>query len=256
MTPHVRPDSPVATEVIPSPNHGERRGVRRPDMLILHYTGMPDARQALERLCNPASEVSAHYFVFENGDVAQLVPEARRAWHAGAGSWHGDTDINSSSIGIEIANPGHDGGLPPFPDAQIAHVIALARDIAARWSILPERILAHSDVAPGRKQDPGERFPWARLHADGVGHWVDPAPIRDGPGMSRSDHGEAVEEIQAMLASYGYGIPRTGAFDQATEAVVTAFQRHFRPARVDGVADPSTLATLRELIAARPSAAG
>jgi N-acetylmuramoyl-L-alanine amidase len=250
------PESRVAAKVFPSPNHGARAGERRPDMLILHYTGMPDAHQALERLCNPASEVSAHYFVFENGDVVQLVPEARRAWHAGAGFWEGETDINSRSIGIEIANPGHDGGLPPFPEAQIARVIALARDVAARWSIPPVRVLAHSDVAPGRKQDPGERFPWARLHTEGVGHWVAPAPISDGPGLSRGDRGEHVEELQAMLASYGYGISPRGAFDEATEAVVAAFQRHFRPARVDGVADASTLATLRDLIASRLSAAG
>jgi N-acetylmuramoyl-L-alanine amidase len=248
------PDSPVAATFIPSPNYGERRGGRRPDMLILHYTGMPDAREALEWLCNPASQVSAHYFVFEDGDVVQLVSEARRAWHAGAGSWDGETDINSRSIGIEIANPGHDGGLPPFPAAQIATVIALARDIAGRWSIPPERVLAHSDVAPGRKQDPGERFPWARLHAEGVGHWVDPAPIDNSSQLSRGDRGKPVEELQAMLASYGYGSPRTGAFDEAIEAVVAAFQRHFRPARVDGVADASTLATLRELIASRPGA--
>jgi N-acetylmuramoyl-L-alanine amidase len=254
MTLNVRPDSPIATEVIPSPNHGERRDSRRPGMLILHYTGMPDARESLEWLRNPTSEVSAHYFVFENGDVAQLVPEARRAWHAGAGSWNGETDINSRSIGIEIANPGHDGDLPPFPEAQIARVIALARDVAVRWSIPPERVLAHSDIAPGRKQDPGERFPWARLHAEGVGHWVNPAPISDAPSLSRGDRGEPVAELQAMLASYGYGISPRGAFDEATEAVVAAFQRHFRPARVDGVADASTLATLRELIASRPSA--
>lgn len=251
-----RLDSRVAAEVIPSPNHGERRNGRRPDMLILHYTGMPDARQALEWLCNPASEVSAHYFVFENGDVAQLVPETRRAWHAGAGSWNEETDINSCSIGIEIANPGHDGGLPPFPEAQIVRVIALAGDVVARWSISPDRVLAHSDVAPSRKQDPGERFPWARLHAKGVGHWVDPAPIDDGPCMSRGDGGEPVEGLQALLASYGYGISRTGAFDETTEAVVTAFQRHFRPARIDGVVDTSTLATLRDLITSRPGATG
>ena len=256
MTPQSPSDSPVVAEVIPSPNHGERRDGRRPDMLILHYTGMPDARQALEWLCDPASEVSAHYFVFENGDVAQLVPEVRRAWHAGRGSWNGETDINSRSIGIEIANPGHDGGLPPFAEAQIARVIALARELVARWSIPPERVLAHSDVAPGRKQDPGERFPWSQLHAEGVGHWVDPTPIIEGPCLSRGDRGDTVEALQAMLASYGYGIPQSGAFDDETEAVVTAFQRHFRPARVDGVADTSTLATLRDLIVSRPGAAG
>jgi N-acetylmuramoyl-L-alanine amidase len=222
-------------------------------MLLLHYTGMPGAEEALAWLCNPASGVSSHYFVFEDGRVAQLVPEARRAWHAGAGSWGADHDINSCSIGVEIANPGHDGGLPPFPEAQIAGVIRLARDIVARRSIPPERVLAHSDVAPGRKQDPGERFPWAELHRAGVGHWVEPVPIRDGPSLARGERSAEVDAAQAMLAQYGYGVPQSGVFDDATEAVVAAFQRHFRPERVDGVADASTLATLRDLLAARPS---
>jgi N-acetylmuramoyl-L-alanine amidase len=248
-----RADSAVATEVLASPSHGERRDGRRPDMLLLHYTGMPDAQGALEWLRNPASGVSAHYFVFEDGRVAQLVPETLRAWHAGAGSWGGDHDINSCSIGIEIANPGHDGGLPPFPDAQIASVIALGKDIVGRWSMAPDRVLAHSDVAPGRKQDPGERFPWADLHRAGLGHWVEPAPVRAGRSLSRGDKGPNVETAQAMFAQYGYGVALSGIFDEATEAVVAAFQRHFRPERVDGVADESTLATLRGLIASRPA---
>jgi N-acetylmuramoyl-L-alanine amidase len=254
MTSHERADTPVAAGVVASPNHGERRNSRRPDMLLLHYTGMPAAEEALAWLCNPASGVSSHYFVFENGRVTQLVPEARRAWHAGAGSWGGDHDINSCSIGVEIANPGHDGGLPPFPEAQIAGVVRLAKDIVARWSIPPERVLGHSDVAPGRKQDPGERFPWAGLHRAGVGHWVEPAPIRDGRSLARGARSAEVEAAQAMLAQYGYGVPLSGVFDDATEAVVAAFQRHFRPERVDGVADASTLATLRDLLAALPSA--
>jgi N-acetylmuramoyl-L-alanine amidase len=253
MTSHERADTPIAAEVLASPNHGDRRNGRRPDMLLFHYTGMPRAEEALAWLCDPASGVSSHYFVFEDGRVAQLVPEARRAWHAGAASWGGDHDINSCSIGVEIANPGHDGGLPPFPEAQIGGVIALAQDIVARRSIPPERVLAHSDVAPGRKQDPGERFPWAELHRAGVGHWVEPAPIRDGRSLARGERSAPVEATQAMLAQYGYGVPQSGVFDDATEAVVAAFQRHFRPERVDGVADPSTLATLRDLLAARPS---
>jgi N-acetylmuramoyl-L-alanine amidase len=247
------PDSPVAAKVFPSPNHSERKDGRRPDILLLHYTGMPDETEALQWLCNPVSQVSSHYFVFEDGRVVQLVPEARRAWHAGTGSWGADHDINSCSIGVEIANPGHDGGLPPFPAAQIAGVIALAQDIVARWSIAPERVLAHSDVAPGRKQDPGERFPWADLHPAGVGHWVEPVPIRDGRSLARGHQSAEVEAAQAMLGQYGYGVPLSGVFDDATEAVVAAFQRHFRPERVDGVADASTLATLRDLLAARPS---
>jgi N-acetylmuramoyl-L-alanine amidase len=253
MSERLAPNSPIAAKVFPSPNHGERRDGRRPTMLILHYTGMPDEGEALQWLCNPISQVSAHYFVFADGRVLQLVPEARRAWHAGLSSWEGDTDINSSSIGIEIANAGHPGGLPPFPDPQVEAVIALARDVAARWRIAPQRILAHSDVAPGRKLDPGEAFPWERLHGAGVGHWVPAAPIRDGRFFTRGDRGMPVEALQAMFALYGYGVKITGTFDEDTEKAVAAFQRHFRPERVDGVADASTITTLRDLIAARPS---
>jgi N-acetylmuramoyl-L-alanine amidase len=248
------PDCTVAAKVFPSPNHGERAGGRRPDMLLLHYTGMPTAAEALQRLCNPIAEVSAHYFVFEDGRILQLAPEARRAWHGGAGAWAGETDINSCSIGIEIAHPGHDGGLPPYPERQIDGVIGLCRDIASRWAIRPERVLAHSDVAPDRKEDPGEVFPWRRLHEGGVGHWVEPAPIRDGRFFARGEAGQPIEALQAMLALYGYGIEISGIFDARTEKVVAAFQRHFRPARVDGIADASTITTLRDLLASRPSA--
>ena len=247
------PDSPLAARVFPSPNHGERREGRRPDMLVLHYTNMPVAGEALQWLCNPLSEVSAHYFVFEDGHVVQMVPEGRRAWHAGRGGWGRDTDINSCSIGIEIANAGHLGGLPPYPDPQIAAVRALGLDIARRWGIPADRVLAHSDVAPGRKEDPGERFPWAALHAGGLGHLVPPAPIRDGRFFAPGDGGQPVEALQAMFALYGYQLPVTGHFDAATRDVVAAFQRHFRQARVDGVADASTITTLRDLIAARPA---
>jgi N-acetylmuramoyl-L-alanine amidase len=237
---------------MPSPNHGERREDRRPDMLLLHYTGMPRTDEALAWLCDPGSSVSCHYFVFEDGRVVQLVPEARRAWHAGAASWGADRDINSCSIGVEIANPGHDGGLPAYPEAQIASVAALGRDIAARWSIPPERVLAHSDVAPGRKQDPGERFAWAELNGAGLGHWVQPAPVRGDRALRLGEQGAAVSALQALLACYGYGIAPSGVFDECTAAVVAAFQRHFRPARVDGIADESTLATLQALIDALP----
>ncbi len=253
MTSPWRADSPVAAEVLPSPNHGERREDRRPDMLLLHYTGMPRTDEALAWLCDPASSVSCHYFVFEDGRVVQMVPEARRAWHAGAASWGADRDINSCSIGVEIANPGHDGGLPPFPAPQIAAVTALGRDIVGRWSIPPERMLAHSDVAPGRKQDPGERFPWAELNGAGLGHWVQPAPVRGDRALRLGERGAAVSALQALLARYGYGIAPSGVFDEGTAAVVAAFQRHFRPARVDGIADESTLATLQALIDALPS---
>ena len=221
-------------------------------MLVLHYTGMASAQAALERLCARESEVSSHYLAFEDGTIFQLVAEARRASHAGVSSWEGDTDINSRSIGIEIANPGHDAGCPDFPEAQIAAVIALCRDILARRPMRPDRVVGHSDVAPRRKNDPGEKFPWRRLHAAGAGHWIEPVPISDDRGFALGDHGPAVAEFQGALARYGYGIAASGTFDAAMGDVVVAFQRHFRPARVDGIADHSTIATLARLLAARP----
>ena len=248
----LRPDCRVPARVLPSPNHGERKGGRRPDLLLLHYTGMADAASAIRRLRDPAAEVSSHYVVLETGRIVQLVPEAARAWHAGVSTWAGETDLNSLSVGIEIVNPGHDGGCPDFPAAQINAVTALCADIAARWSIPPQRVLGHSDVAPGRKVDPGERFPWDRLHAAGVGHWVPPAEAVTGPTYRAGDEGQPVQAVQALLRLYGYGLDVTGVFDARTETVVAAFQRHFRPARVDGIADPGTLATLRDLLRALP----
>jgi N-acetylmuramoyl-L-alanine amidase len=246
------PDSCVVAEVAPSPNHGERRDGGRPDMIVLHYTGMQDAEAALELLRARGSEVSAHYFVFEDGRIVQMVQESRRAWHAGKSSWSGETDVNSCSIGIEIANPGHDHGYPDFPKRQIAAVTALCRSIQTRNTIPPARVLAHSDVAPSRKQDPGEKFPWRTLYDSGVGHWVKPAPIMNfGQSQSPGDRGDAVAALQKALAEYGYGVETSGEYDSLTYDAVTAFQRHFRPERIDGIADPSTRSTLQELLASR-----
>jgi len=242
-------ESSVAAEVRPSPNHDQRRGRLRADMIVLHYTGMPDAAGAFDLLCSPQSKVSAHYFVFEDGYIVQMVEESRRAWHAGTSFWAGETDINSCSIGIEIANPGHDYGYPDFPKRQIAAVIALCRSIQTRHAVPPARVLAHSDVAPSRKQDPGEKFPWRTLSDSGVGHWVNPAPIIEGALLVLGDRGDAVAAMQEGLSKYGYGIALSRTYDSATQAVVTAFQRHFRPERVDGIGDESTRATLRELLA-------
>lgn len=255
MTDPFRPDSKLVSDIAASPNHEERAHGRTPDMLLLHYTGMKSALAALARLreASGTERVSAHYFVDEDGTITQLVPEARRAWHAGLARWNGENDINSCSIGIEIVNPGHDFGYPDFPPHQIDAVIALCRDVIARNGIRADRVLAHSDVAPGRKQDPGEKFPWDRLHGAGVGHWVAPAPIMDAPHLAVGDCGETVSMLQMKLADYGYGISVTGNFDATTRDVVTAFQRHFRPARIDGVADASTLTTLTDLLAARPN---
>ena len=236
---------------IASPNHNERRtGI---DMLVLHYTGMADAAAALARLTDPRSQVSSHYLVDAEGEVYALVPEGRRAWHAGASSWRGKTDLNSCSIGIEIDHPGHEGGNPPFPKAQVGAVIALCRELVGRHPIAPGRILAHSDIAPRRKQDPGERFPWDVLHRAGLGHYVEPAPMSDGRGLGMGDDGAEVEELQSLLAGYGYAVEVTGSFGVQTHGVVEAFQRHFRQALVDGRADQSTLDTLRRLVATLPS---
>jgi N-acetylmuramoyl-L-alanine amidase len=178
-----------------------------------------------------------------------------RAWHAGESTWAGENDINSRSIGIEIVNPGHEFGYCNFPLRQTAAVISLCKSILTRRGpIGADRILGHSDVAPVRKQDPGEKFPWELLSESGVGHWVRPAPLGlEGPSLKPGDRGEPVARLQRTLASYGYGIAETGTYDDATGIVVTAFQRHFRPARVDGIADASTLLTLRALIETKPA---
>ena len=248
----LRPDSCIVAEVKPSPNHSERRGNVLPDMIVLHYTGTRDNEAAIRHLCSPASDVSAHYVVLQEGHIVQLVSESRRAWHAGVSTWSGENDINSHSIGIEIANPGHDNGYPDFPRRQIAAVTALCRSIATRHQIPADRVLAHSDVAPARKVDPGEKFPWKLLAESGIGLWVNPAPLSStGPIYVLGETNPAIEEIQRLLARYGYNVAPTGYLDGTTRDAVAAFQRHFRPARVDGVVDVSTTATLKALLAKR-----
>ena len=240
-------------EVCVSPNFGARRDDMQPNCLILHYTGMESGVAAQNWLCATESEVSSHYLVHEDGRVVQMVRESDRAWHAGAGTWKGRSDVNSFSIGIEIVNCGPLANFPEFPDVQIDAVAALACDICARHAISPECVLAHSDVAPGRKIDPGERFPWARLHEMGVGHHVAPSPIQGGRFLAPGDRGEPVEALQSMLSLYGYDLEINGLFADQTRIVVEAFQRHFRPAKVDGVADRSTIETLHRLLSALPS---
>ncbi|MGN7959969.1 N-acetylmuramoyl-L-alanine amidase [Brucella sp. 22210] len=235
----------------PSPNFGPRRDGKTPVYLILHYTGLATAQEAVDILKSPEMQVSAHYLVHEDGQVAQMVSEKARAWHAGKSFWKGETDINSASIGIEIVNPGNLEDYPPFKDEQIEAVIGLCRDICERYAILPENVLAHSDIAPARKTDPGHNFPWKRLYEAGIGHFIEPTPIRGGRFLARGEQGQPVEALQSMLALYGYGIEITGIFDEATEIVVKAFQRHFRTQNVDGVADVSTIDTLYRLIFSR-----
>jgi N-acetylmuramoyl-L-alanine amidase len=238
----------------PSPNHGARAAGKPIDILLLHYTGMISGERALAWLANPQSQVSAHYFVGEDGRIVQMVEESQRAWHAGQSFWAGESDINSRSIGIEVANPGHEFGYRGFPRVQIAAVVALCRDILARHAIPPTRVLAHSDVAPTRKEDPGELFPWGELNADGVGHWVMPEQVVAGPLLQLGDSGVEVADLKQRFRRYGYDLGAESLFDEETAAVVRAFQRHFRPALVDGIADVSTLATLDKLSAALPAA--
>jgi N-acetylmuramoyl-L-alanine amidase len=234
-----------------SPNFEERRAGAKPTILLLHYTGVATCEKAIDWLSRPESKVSCHYVVNEAGTIWQMVAEDKRAWHAGVGSWQGDDDVNSTSIGIEIQNPGHGGGYPEFPEAQMQAVEALSKDIIARHGIKRERVLGHSDIAPGRKIDPGEKFDWERLAKAGVGHWVEPEPV--GPLIAEiSDKADwdRIVHAQSLLRSYGYGIEVTGENDKQSRTVVAAFQRHFRPARVHGLIDDSTVITLERLIQA------
>jgi len=196
-------------------------------MLIIHYTGMVSAEAALDRLCDPASEVSAHYLIDEDGTTWRLVPEDRRAWHAGRAFWAGETDINSRSIGIELANPGHEHGYRPFPDAQMKALERLCRDILSRFPIPSHLVLGHADVAPGRKHDPGELFDWQRLAAAGIGLWPDDRPFD--------------------LSDFADDMRRFGYENDSAEAVA-AFQLHFRPSDVTGIQDDETRTRLRNLI--------
>jgi N-acetylmuramoyl-L-alanine amidase len=229
---------------LPSPNHGPRPPGVAVDMLVLHYTGMVSAAAALERLCDPAAQVSAHYVIDEDGTVFRLVPEERRAWHAGVSCWAGRSGVNDFSIGVELVNPGHDWGYRPFPEAQMAALEELAADIVSRHRIPPARVLGHSDVAPHRKIDPGELFDWARLARAGLGLW----PAGDPPPPDPAAVPPPLGEAQALLAAFGYALPVTGRPDSSTAAVVSAFQRHFRPARIDAILDAETFDRLRRLL--------
>ncbi len=250
--PEFDPDAGCVDAVCSTKNFGDRASGKPLDMIILHYTGMESGKAALEWLRNPESGVSCHYFVDEAGKITQLVREERRTWHAGKSCWKGEDDINSRSIGIEIVNPGHEFGYRDFPEVQINAVVKLCLDCGNRLHIPPQNVLAHSDVAPTRKEDPGERFPWERLFRAGIGHWVQPEKITSGRYLQRGDAGEPVEALQSMLALYGYAIDITGQYDEYIMACVTAFQRHFRQQKVDGVADYSTLATLHKLLGDLP----
>ena len=229
----------------PSPNFDARRSP--PDMAILHYTGMRTGEEALARLRDPAAKVSAHYVVEEDGRVFSLVAEERRAWHAGVSFWKGERDCNARSIGIEIVNPGHEFGYRAFPDAQIEAVIELLDEMRSRWEISDDRVIAHSDVAPDRKEDPGELFPWKRLAEAGHGLWAEPAAAPGAP-LTVGDEGPGVFALQAGLTRLGYDSSPSGRYDETTQTIVAAFQRHWRPERFDGNADGETRSRLMALL--------
>ena len=229
----------------PSPNFDARTAP--PDLLVLHYTGMATGEAALERLRDPEARVSSHYLVEEDGRVFRLVPEERRAWHAGVSFWQGERNCNATSIGIEIVNPGHEFGYRPFPKVQIDKVIALVGDIRSRWTIVDDRIVGHSDIAPERKEDPGELFPWKRLAKAGHGLWIEPKAAPGQP-LQTGDEGVGVLALQSGLSRLGYDVERNGRYDEALAKVVTAFQRHWRPEAVHGVADGETRSRLMGLL--------
>lgn len=216
-------------EDVPSPNHDARPDGGAIDMLVVHYTGMQSATAARERLCDAASKVSAHYVIDEDGSVAALVPENRRAWHAGVSFWRGRTDINARSVGVELVNPGHEYGYRPFPEPQMAAFEELAKAILGRHPIPARNVVGHSDVAPRRKEDPGELFDWRRLAGCGIGLWPDATASAE------------AADVAQMLARFGYETENIAA-------TLRAFQRRFRPARIDGVADAETTGLLADLL--------
>lgn len=236
---------------LPSPNQDDRPDdVRAIDTLVLHYTGMPTARAALNRMLDPIYKVSGHWCIEEDGTVYRMVPEERRAWHSGVSFWRGRYFVNDTSIGIELVNPGHDHGYRPFPRAQMDALLRLASDILARHPISPLNVVGHSDVAPLRKKDPGELFDWARLAKAGIGRWPEGVSEANAPAMKihPDEVSEAVRAQQMRLFDLGYGLWQDGHYGEETSAVVRAFQRHFRQARVDGILDRGTAAILDHLL--------
>lgn len=240
-----RPALPIID--LPSPNHDERDGPV--DMLVLHYTGMQTAKAAIDRLRDPKAQVSSHYLVDEDGTVYFLVPEDRRAWHAGASYWRGHTALNGRSIGIEIVNPGHEFGYRDFPVLQLAAVCDLCLQILGRHPIPQRNVVGHSDVAPDRKQDPGEKFDWRALAENGVGLFPFDSPDIGTTGAIRD--AVTLRPVRETLIEIGYRVAPEGALDPALSSVLRAFQRHWRPEAVTGQADDGTLVRLlgvRDLI--------
>ena len=235
---------------MPSPNWGEWPAAAGPvDTLVLHYTGMVSAEAALARMTDPAAKVSAHWCIGEDGTLWRMVPEERRAWHAGVSEWRGRRAVNDFSIGIELVNPGHEHGYRPLPSVQMDALLDLARAIVARHPIDPRNVVGHSDIAPTRRQDPGELFDWVRLAQAGIGVWPEgaAAAVQEDPPLRQGHRGAAVRRQQERLREVGYGLAADGDFGAATAAVVRAFQRHFRQACVDGAIDAGTAAVIGQV---------
>ena len=228
----------------PSPNHDERPAP--PDMIVLHYTGMQTGAAALDRLRDPASKVSSHYLVEEDGAIFRLVDEDQRAWHAGVSEWAGQQALNDCSVGIEIVNPGHEWGYRAFPEAQMRAVEGLVSDIIRRRAIRLERVLGHSDIAPTRKEDPGELFDWRRLAVAGLAIWPDAA---DEAEAGRLLDPEGYATLARALAACGYGL-------DDFQATLTAFRRRFRPSSLAGVPVMRDLLIAREIAARWPARLG
>ncbi|CAK0756606.1 N-acetylmuramoyl-L-alanine amidase [Azospirillaceae bacterium] len=229
---------------LPSLNHGPRPQNAVIDILLVHYTGMPTAQIALERLCDPKAQVSAHYTIDEDGTILRHVEESQRAWHAGVGFWRGDRDVNSRSIGIELVNPGHEFGYRPFPKAQMTAFLVLAHDILKRHpTIRSDGVLGHADVACARKEDPGELFDWKRCAEKGIGFWPNLEDCDLSPSVSHKNSSPA-EEARALLQRYGYDTQS----DNALTSSLIAFQHHFRPSRLTGFPDSETLCILRAAV--------
>jgi N-acetylmuramoyl-L-alanine amidase len=224
----------------PSPNRDARPDGAGVDMLVLHYTGMRSAAEALERLCDPAAKVSAHYLIDEDGSVLALVPDELRAWHAGVSWWCGRASLNDVSIGIELVNPGHAWGYRPFPPPQMASLLELAAALVGRWGIPPDRVVGHSDIAPARKEDPGELFEWQALAAAGLCHAV-PAARPEAPDPAAAE---------TALARIGYPGPAEGV---PLATTLRAFQRRWRPACCDGLLDPATMGLVQAVAGLRPA---
>jgi N-acetylmuramoyl-L-alanine amidase len=271
----------MPTEIIqsPSPNFDDRKRPIR--FIVLHYTGMQSADGALRVLSDPLpqreaylneippnpllvdgrpadtvlvpapmNKVSSHYLVYEDGRIYQLVDEAKRAWHAGRGTWDGETDMNSCSIGIEIANGGHDFGLPDFAETQIQSVMALVKAIMDRHGLDRQHVIGHSDLAPSRKPDPGEKFPWQRLADAGLSIWPKPGP-EDGNQTAVFDTLGALDArlvaMQGSLSEIGYGVTNNGTYDATLKDIIRAFQRRFRQTKADGIIDVETLALIERV---------